>query len=137
MRVAIAAGIMVGWLALPALAAPARPAPRPALEQLEIQGRTTEYDGASHTYRVKGDVTIETRDLVVTCKEAVIYTTPGEDRVDRIVFTGNVEARRGTGVFRGERVVYHVAQRKLQAEGMTRTRLLVPGAPLPTPRPTK
>lgn len=129
-RLAIA--LTVALAAAPALAAPAKPAP--ALEQMEVLARTTEYDGKAHTYTVKGDVAITLKDLAVTCEQATIYASAKEDRVDRVIFTGKVEAKRSTGTFRGERVTYYVAQRKLIAEGGTRTRLMLPasGSAAPT-----
>lgn len=112
-----------------AWAAPAKPAsPAQPLDQMEVLARTTEYDGKAHTYTVKGDVAITLKDLSVSCDKATIYASPKEDAVERIVFSGKVEARRATGTFRGEKVTYYVAQRRLVAEGGTRTRLLIPAS---------
>ncbi|HEY9900462.1 MAG TPA: LptA/OstA family protein [Pantanalinema sp.] len=123
------------WQA-PALAAPAKPAPAPAqaLDQMEVLARTTEYDGRAHTYTVKGDVAITLKDLAVSCDQATIYATPKEDRVERIVFSGKVEAKRSTGTFRGDKVTYYVAQRRLVAEGATRTRLMLPASGSAAPK---
>lgn len=136
----LALGVVLGLAAMPAWAAakPAAPAakmraPQPlppavTMDQMDIVARETEYDGQAHTYAMSGNVRISLRDMVVTCQEATVYASPKEDRVDRIVFTGQVEAKRGTGVFRGEKVTYFVAERRLLAEGGTRTRLLVPAS---------
>lgn len=138
-------GFVLGLAGLPAISAPkpaapaakARaPQPLPAavsLEQMDITARQTEYDGQAHTYAMSGNVRISLRDMVVTCQEATVYATSKEDRVDRIVFTGQVEARRGSGVFRGDRVTYFVAERRLLAEGGTHTRLMVPASPSAAP----
>lgn len=125
-RLAIA--LVMALVAAPALAAPAKPTPAQALDQMEVLARTTEYDGKAHTYTVKGDVAITLKDLAVTCEQAIIYASPKEDRVDRVVFSGKVEAKRSSGTFRGDRVTYFVAQRKLLAEGGTRTRLMLPAS---------
>jgi len=134
-------GVAVALLGAPALSA-TKPAkakaaqPLPAavsLDQMDITARQTEYDGQEHTYSMSGNVRISLRDMIVTCQEATVYATPKEDRVDRIVFLGQVEARRGTGVFRGEKVTYFVAERRLLAEGGTHTRLLVPASASATP----
>lgn len=136
----LALGVALGLAGTPALAVPkpAAPAskvraPQPlpsavTMDQMDITARETEYDGQQHTYAMSGNVRISLRDMVVTCQEATVYASPKEDRVDRIVFSGQVEARRGTGVFRGEKVTYFVAERRLLAEGGTRTRLLVPAS---------
>lgn len=135
-------GMVVALMGAPAVSAtkPAAkakaPQPLPAavsLDQMDITARQTEYDGQEHTYAMSGNVRISLRDMVVTCQAATVYATPKEDRVDRIVFSGQVEARRGTGVFRGEKVTYFVAERRLLAEGGTHTRLLVPASASATP----
>jgi lipopolysaccharide export system protein LptA len=118
----------------PALAAPAKPAPTQTLDQMEVLARTTEYDGKAHTYTVKGDVAITLKDLAVNCDQATIFASPKEDRVDRIVFSGKVEAKRPSGTFRGEKVTYYVAQRRLIAEGGTRTRLMLPASGSAAPK---
>ncbi|MNX77787.1 Lipopolysaccharide export system protein LptA [compost metagenome] len=134
-RLAIALAIALS--AAPALAAPAKPT-KPAnaqtLDQMEVLARTTEYDGKAHTYTVKGDVAITLKDLAVSCDQATIYASPKEDQVERIVFSGKVEAKRSTGTFRGEKVTYYVAQRKLVAEGGTRTRLMLPASGSAAPK---
>lgn len=135
----LALGFAAGLSGMPAMSAPKAapsaktraPQPLPAavsLDQMDITARQSEYDGQAHTYAMTGNVRISLRDMVVTCQEATVYATPKEDRVERIVFTGQVEARRGTGVFRGDRVTYFVAERRLLAEGGTHTRLLVPAS---------
>ncbi|MBO9539869.1 hypothetical protein J7643_04655 [bacterium] len=131
-RLAIALAIALS--AAPALAAPAKPTSAQALDQMEVLARTTEYDGKAHTYTVKGDVEITLKDLAVSCDQATIYASPKEDRVERIVFSGKVEAKRSSGTFRGEKVTYYVAQRKLVAEGGTRTRLMLPASGSAAPK---
>lgn len=134
-------------LALGVAVAPAVSAPKPAatvrapqplpsavtLDQMDILARQSEYDGQAHTYAMTGDVRISLRDMVVTCQAATVFASPKEDRVERIVFSGKVEARRGNGLFRGERVTYFVAERRLLAEGKTHTRLMVPASGSATP----
>lgn len=114
---------------------PARPSTPVRPDELFIQAKATEYDGRGHQYKVSGDVHMEVRDLKVRCAEALIYLSPDEARVDRIVFTGDVVAVRGRSTFRGDRVTYNVTTRKLVAEGNTRTRVVLPSAgPLTAPR---
>lgn len=139
-------GLALGLSGSPALSAP-RPTPKPtprvkapqplpasvSLDQMDIVARESEYDGQAHTYSMAGNVRISLRDMVVTCRAATIYATPTEDRVERIVFSGQVEARRGNSLFRGEKVTYYVAERRLLAEGGTHTRLLVPASASATP----
>lgn len=92
-------------------------------EPMDILAKHTEYNGGKHTYTVTGDVHIAFRAIKVTCEKAVIYFTPKEDRVVRIVFTENVEVQRGQSTFTGEQVTYFVADQRLVAEGGTKTRL--------------
>lgn len=138
--------LALGGGVAPALSAPkpaATPAPRlrapqplpsaVTLDQMDILARQSEYDGQLHTYAVSGNVRISLRDMVVTCQAATVFASPKEDRVERIVFSGQVEARRGNGVFKGERVTYFVAERRLLAEGKTHTRLMVPASASATP----
>ncbi|MBM3267142.1 MAG: hypothetical protein FJZ01_05775 [Candidatus Sericytochromatia bacterium] len=116
-------------LALATAGLAAKPTPRPVSpEEVAIEAASTEFDGAGHTYKVAGDVHITVRDLEVTCKEAQIFLSKDDQRVERIVFIGEVVALRGKGTFRGDRVTYNVGTRKLIAEGNTRTRLILPGA---------
>lgn len=127
---------MAGVLALAAYPAHAKPKPFAApsglsIDQMDIVAQTTEYDGHAHTYSVRGGVRITLRDMSVTCDQAVIYDTPKDDRVERIVFAGHVMARRGPGTFRGDKVTYYVAERRLLAEGGTHTRLLLPASGSP------
>lgn len=141
-------GLALGLTVAPAVSAPkpaakATPAPKarppqplPAavsLDQMDITARQSEYDGQAHTYAMEGDVRIALRDMIVTCRAATVYATPKEDRVERIVFTGQVEAKRGNSLFRGEKVTYFVSDRRLLAEGGTHTRLLVPATGSATP----
>ena len=95
-------------------------------DELAILARATEFDGPGHQYRVSGDVQLEVRDLKVNCAEATIFLSNDDDKVLRIVFTGEVVAVRGKSTFRGDRVTYNVATRKLLAEGNTRTRVILP-----------
>lgn len=113
----------------------------PALAQsgdhLEIEAASTTYDGKAHVYRVKGNVRMTLPQIAVTCDEAVVHFTPKEDAVQRIVFSGHVVATKGTDTFRAERITYEVADRRLVAEGATRTRLKLPVAGSPAPKPGK
>ncbi|MEB3329106.1 MAG: hypothetical protein VKQ33_07735 [Candidatus Sericytochromatia bacterium] len=118
---ALAAVVAAMGLALAAPARAAAPAP-----QLQIEADVTTYDGKAHTYQVRGHVRVTLPQMVVTCQQATIYAAPTEDRVLRVVFDGGVEARRGSDTFRASRITYHVAARRLVAEGTTRTRLLLP-----------
>lgn len=121
-------------LGAPAYAAKPKSTPPPLrMEQMDITAVSTEYDGNAHTYMVRGDVHVSLRDLSVTCAEATIYVTPKEDRVERIVFRGNVEAKRGSGTFRGNQVTYYASQRRFVAEGRTRTRLMLSATEPSTP----
>ncbi|MNL88716.1 hypothetical protein D3C87_2186030 [compost metagenome] len=43
-----------------------------------------------------------------------------------MVFSGNVKAQKGTDSFTASRITYLVAERRLKAEGTTRTRLKLP-----------
>ncbi len=116
-------------LALAAAGVGAKATPKPVSpDELAIQAGSTEFDGVSHTYKVAGDVHLDVRDLKVVCREAQIYLSPDDQRVLRIVFSGQVVAVRGRSTFRGDRVTYNVGTRKLIAEGNTRTKLLLPGA---------
>ncbi|MEB3223831.1 MAG: hypothetical protein VKS61_17290 [Candidatus Sericytochromatia bacterium] len=108
--------------AAPGLAAPPTPPP----PQLQIEADSTTYDGKGHTYQVRGNVRITLPQMVVTCQQATIFAAPAEDRVLRVLFTGGVEARRGSDTFRAARITYHVAERRLMAEGTTRTRIILP-----------
>lgn len=112
----------------PAPKAPAKRSGPVRADELAIQAKATEYDGPGHTYKVSGDVHLEVRDLKVTCGEAVIHLSGDDDKVVRIVFTGDVVALRGRSTFRGDRVTYNVATRKLLAEGNTRTRVILPSS---------
>jgi lipopolysaccharide export system protein LptA len=98
----------------------------PPPPQLQIEADATAYDGKDHTYQVRGHVRITLPQMVVTCEQATIYAAPTEDRVLRVVFAGGVEARRGSDTFRAARITYHVPERRLVAEGATRTRILLP-----------
>lgn len=129
---------MIAPIALPPSppAIQAKPTPRPVaktkgvvkVDELAIRAASTEFDGVSHGYLVKGNVKIDMPDLSVTCDQAVISVSANEERVDKIVFTGGVIATRGRNMFFGDRVTYLVPTRKLVAEGNTRTKILLPGS---------
>lgn len=106
--------------------AAAKTSPPAKTSPMEIEARTTEYDGQKHTYTVTGNVRIVLEDLVVTCKQAVIYASADESRVERVRFQGDVVAKRGSNVFTGETVTFYLPTRRLLAEGGTKTRILVP-----------
>jgi lipopolysaccharide export system protein LptA len=99
------------------------------LDEMDIVAKQSEYDGHAHQYLIKGDVRVTLKDMVVTCDQATIFVTAKEDRVDKLIFSGRVEARRHGNTFRGDRVTYFVGDRRLLAEGATHTRLLLPTAP--------
>lgn len=103
-----------------------------APQQLTIVAKSSEYDGETHTYLVQGDVRIAAKGLLVTCDRATIFSTPKEDRIERIVFDGNVQAHRGRSTFTGAEVTLYVPTQRLVAEGGTKTRIQLP-APLVTP----
>jgi lipopolysaccharide export system protein LptA len=119
--------LLLTLLAAAAVASPVR------IDELAIKAANTEFDGAGHVYKVSGDVKMEVRDLKVNCKEAHIFLTPNDERVERILFTGSVVATRGRSQFHGDKVTYHVATKKLIAEGNTRTKLLLPSSGSVTP----
>lgn len=112
------------------VSAPAKKAsPAPAkTSTMEILAQKTEYDGQLHTYTVTGNVRVTLEDLVVTCQQATIFATADESEVDRVIFNGNVIAKRGPHVFTGETVSFYMPTRRLVAEGGTTTRLQVPAS---------
>lgn len=114
--------------AAPKKAAPPAKAATAQSSAMEIEGRTTEYDGQKHTYTVTGNVRITLEDLVVTCKQATIFASSDESRVERVLFSGDVVAKRGPNVFTGETVTFHLPTRRLLAEGGTKTRIMVPAS---------
>jgi lipopolysaccharide export system protein LptA len=103
---------------------------------MEIEARTTEYDGQKHTYTVTGNVRITLEDLIVTCKQATIFASDDESKVERVLFNGDVIAKRGPNVFTGETVTFHLPTRRLLAEGGTKTRILVPATATPASTPS-
>jgi lipopolysaccharide export system protein LptA len=117
------AGALAICLSSTSAVALAKPTPP---SQMEISAQTTMYDGKAHTYMVKGKVRVTLPQWVVTCEEATLFASPGENAIVRAVFRGNVEAVRGTDTFRADRITYQVAERRLVAEGTTRTRLKLP-----------
>lgn len=112
-------------VASPAQAASPLPKAAPSGGTMEIEAQSTTYDGKAHTYQVKGKVRITLPQMVVSCDEATIHAAT-EDRVLRVVFAGRVEAKRGADTFRADRITYHVAERRLVAEGGTKTRIQLP-----------
>lgn len=117
-----------------AKAAAAKSTPAAKSSPMEIEARTTEYDGQKHTYTVTGDVRITLEDLIVTCKQATIFASDDESRVERVRFSGDVIAKRGPNVFTGETVTFHLPTRRLLAEGGTKSRIMVPAStPASTP----
>ena len=112
---------MKGAVVVALVAAAAAQAP-----QMEIEAKTTTYDGKAHTYQMRGNVKITLPQMVVTCDEATIHAAATEDRVLRVVFAGKVEAKRGADTFRADRITYHVTERRLVAEGGTRTLIKLP-----------
>lgn len=94
-------------------------------EPLEVLAKLTEYDGKKHTYTVTGDVKVTYRDLLVNCQKAVIYFTPKEDAVTKIVFFEKVDVLWKSSNFQGERVTYYVPNDRMVAEGGTKTRINV------------
>jgi lipopolysaccharide export system protein LptA len=124
---ALTIALTLGLLALPVAAAPTpKPAASADAQHMDIVAQTTTYDGKAHTYQVKGKVTITLPQLVVTCDEATVFADATESQVLKVVFTGNVEAKKGTDSFKASRITYHVGDRRLIAEGTTRTRLKLP-----------
>jgi lipopolysaccharide export system protein LptA len=125
--------LVTAWKA-PFLAASAAPtaakkaAPAPQTSTMEISARKTEYDGQKHVYTVTGNVRITLEDLLVTCQQATIFATADESRVERVLFSGDVIAKRGPHVFTGETVSFHLQTRRLLAEGGTTTKLQVPAS---------
>jgi lipopolysaccharide export system protein LptA len=117
--------LALSLLALLAAPAAAEPSPAPA-QDLEISAKSTTYDGRAHTYTVKGDVHITLPQLAVTCDQATIYADASEKHVVKIVFTGGVEAKRGTDSFRADTITLLVPERRLVAEGTTHVRLRLP-----------
>jgi lipopolysaccharide export system protein LptA len=123
MKSLAAALVALVVLAPAAVAAPASPA---AADTMEIVATTTTYDGKAHTYQVKGHVTITLPQLKVTCDEATVYANATESQIVKVVFSGGVTATKGTDSFKASRITYLVAERRLTAEGTTRTRLKLP-----------
>ncbi len=115
--------------AAPSKAAPAIKSPAAATSSvMTIEAKTTEYDGQKHTYTVTGDVRIDLEDMRVTCRQATIFATADDSRVERVLFVGDVVAKRGANVFTGEKVTLTLQNRRLMAEGGTTTRLMVPAS---------
>ena len=120
---AVLALVMIA--AAPVVAAP-KESPGAAGRTMEIEAKTTTYDGKAHTYQVKGAVRIALPQLTVTCDEATVYANDAENLIVKVVFSGNVEATKGTDSFKASRITYLVAERRLTAEGTTRTKLKLP-----------
>jgi lipopolysaccharide export system protein LptA len=114
-------------IAITPAALAASPAPATAEGQsMEIVATSTVYDGKAHTYQVKGAVKITLPQLTVTCDEATVYANATESQIVKVVFSGGVTATKGTDSFKASRITYLVAERRLTAEGTTRTRLKLP-----------
>lgn len=130
MRFILPALLLAASMGAPALAQKAAPTPAantaPAASTMEIVAQSTVYDGKAHTYQVKGNVRITLPQLTVTCDQATVYANDAENQIVKVVFSGNVEAKKGTDSFRATRITYLVAERRLSAEGTTRTRLKLP-----------
>lgn len=124
MRFIVPAILLAALMGAPALAQKATPAP--AASTMEIVANSTVYDGKAHTYQVKGNVRITLPQLTVTCDQATVYANDAENQIVKVVFSGNVEAKKGTDSFKATRITYLVAERRLSAEGTTRTRLKLP-----------
>lgn len=124
MRFIVPAILLAALMGGPALAQKATPAP--AASTMEIVANSTVYDGKAHTYQVKGNVRITLPQLSVTCDQATVYANDAENQIVKVVFSGNVEAKKGTDSFKATRITYLVAERRLSAEGTTRTRLKLP-----------
>ncbi|MBU6430679.1 MAG: hypothetical protein KGR26_16795 [Cyanobacteria bacterium REEB65] len=105
---------------------PVRTAPPVRMDEIGIIGQSTVYDGLAHTYTVAGKVKVALKDMTVTCDRAILDTSPDEDQVIKILFSGNVVAVREHNTFRGDQVTYYVSTKRLVAEGDTRTRVLLP-----------
>jgi lipopolysaccharide export system protein LptA len=128
MRFVVPAILLAALMGAPALAQKAAPAASsaPAASTMEIVAQSTVYDGKAHTYQVKGNVRITLPQLSVTCDQATVYANAAENQIVKVVFSGNVEAKKGTDSFKATRITYMVAERRLMAEGTTRTRLKLP-----------
>lgn len=128
MRLIVPAILLAALMGAPALAQKAVPAAStaPAASTMEIVAQSTVYDGKAHTYQVKGNVRITLPQLSVTCDQATVYANEAENQIVKVVFSGNVEAKKGTDSFKSTRITYMVAERRLSAEGTTRTRLKLP-----------
>ena len=124
MRFIVPAVLLAALTGAPALAQKAPPTP--AASTMEIVANATVYDGKAHTYQVKGNVRITLPQLTVTCDQATVYANDAENQIVKVVFSGNVEAKKGTDSFKATRITYLVAERRLTAEGTTRTRLKLP-----------
>lgn len=110
----------------PALAAgPAAPV---TLDQIDLTAQETSFEGPQHLYRVQGKVHVVVRDLDVRCEQADIHLSDDDSRVLRLECSGNVVARRGKNLFRSARVTYWVPERRLLAQGGTRTVITLPAA---------
>ena len=107
-------------------AQPAKKSPPVRMDEIGITGGTTEYDGMAHTYKIAGNVKVVLREMTVTCNQAIISTSADEEHVDKILFLGDVVATRAHNTFRGDRVTYFIATKRLLAEGDTKTHVLLP-----------
>jgi lipopolysaccharide export system protein LptA len=122
-----ALGTLLDISRLAAAAAPSRPDPV-HLDQLDLTARETTFDGSVHRYRITGSVHAVVRDLDVRCDQADIFLSTDDDEVLKMEFSGGVVARRGKNVFKSARINYWVPERRLVAQGGTRTILTLPVA---------
>ncbi len=109
----------------PALAAPAAPV---TLDQIDLTARETSFEGPLHRYSVRGKVHVTVRDLDVRCEQADIYLSDDDSEVMRLECSGDVVARRGKNLFRSARITYWVPERRLLAQGGTRTVITLPAS---------
>lgn len=106
----------------------AHPVSEVTVDELELTAQETSFDGPLHRYRVNGKVHVTVRDLDVRCEQADIFLSGDDSRVVRLECSGEVIARRGKNLFRSARVTYWVSERRLLAQGGTRTVITLPAA---------
>ncbi|MEB3195634.1 MAG: LptA/OstA family protein [Candidatus Sericytochromatia bacterium] len=113
------------WGAAPS-ALPTRGGEEAMGQTLRLEADSISYDAQKRTYQVRGRVRIALADLTVRCESAILTAAPAQDQILKVVFSGQVEARRGPDSFRAQRITYHVRERRMFAEGSTRTQLRLP-----------
>lgn len=109
-----------------ALAALVVAAPAIAAPQMDLSAQSTTYDDRAHTYTAEGAVHIQLPQLDVRCDKAVIFADAHGTRVLRIVFSGDVSARRGMDMLHAQTITLDVPARRLVAQGGTHIRLQLP-----------